>query len=146
MLDEARQETGLAIVTEVMDTRDVELVYRYADAFQIGARNSQNFNLLREVGKFDKPVFLKRGMSMTIKEWLMSAEYVIAQGNPHVVFVERGIRTFETATRNTLDISAVAVLQEEPTCRCSWTRATPRATSAMLSPLPAQASRVAVTG
>jgi 3-deoxy-7-phosphoheptulonate synthase len=113
MLDEARQETGLAIVTEVMDTRDVELVYRYADAFQIGARNSQNFNLLREVGKYDKPVFLKRGMSMTVKEFLMSAEYVMAQGNPHVVMVERGIRTFETATRNTLDIAAVAVLQEE---------------------------------
>ena len=113
MLDEARQETGLAIVTEVMDTRDVELVYRYADAFQIGARNSQNFNLLREVGKFDKPVFLKRGMSMTIKEFLMSAEYIMAQGNPNVIMVERGIRTFETATRNTLDISAVAVLQQE---------------------------------
>lgn len=113
MLDEARQETGLAIVTEVMDTRDVELVYRYADAFQIGARNSQNFNLLREVGKFDKPVFLKRGMSMTIKEFLMSAEYIMAQGNPNVIMVERGIRTFETATRNTLDIAAVAVLQQE---------------------------------
>jgi 3-deoxy-7-phosphoheptulonate synthase len=113
MLDEARQETGLAIVTEVMDTRDVELVYRYADAFQIGARNAQNFNLLREVGKFDKPVFLKRGMAMTVKEWLMSAEYVISQGNPHVILVERGIRTFETATRNTLDLGAVAVLQQE---------------------------------
>lgn len=113
MLDEARQETGLAVVTEVMDTRDVELVYRYADAFQIGARNSQNFNLLREVGKYDKPVFLKRGMSMTIKEFLMSAEYIIAQGNKEVVMVERGIRTFETATRNTLDIGAVTVLRRE---------------------------------
>lgn len=110
MLDEARQETGMPIVTEVMDTRQVELVYRYADAFQIGARNAQNFDLLREVGKYDKPVFLKRGMSMTIKELLMSAEYIISQGNPYVVLVERGIRTFETATRNTLDIAAVPVL------------------------------------
>lgn len=113
MLDEARQETGLAVVTEVMDTRDVELVYRYADAFQIGARNCQNFNLLREVGKYDKPVFLKRGMSTTVKEFLMSAEYIIAQGNKDVVMVERGIRTFETATRNTLDLAAVAVLKRE---------------------------------
>lgn len=113
LLDEARQETGLAIVTEVMDTRDVELIYRYADAFQIGTRNSQNFNLLREVGKYDKPVFLKRGMSMTIKEFLMSAEYVMSQGNQDVIMVERGIRTFETATRNTLDVAAVAVLEEE---------------------------------
>jgi len=113
MLDQARQETGLPIVTEVMDTREVELVYRYADAFQIGARNSQNFNLLREVGKFDKPVFLKRGMAMTIKELLMSAEYIISQGNPNVILVERGIRTFETATRNTLDIAAVPVLHEK---------------------------------
>ena len=113
LLDEARQETGLGIVTEVMDTRDVELVYRYADAFQIGARNAQNFNLLREVGKFDKPVFLKRGMSMTIKEFLMAAEYVMSQGNKEVIMVERGIRTFETATRNTLDIAAVPVLQHE---------------------------------
>lgn len=113
MLDEARQETGLAVVTEVMDTRDVELVYRYADAFQIGARNSQNFNLLKEVGKYDKPVFLKRGMSMTVKEFLMSAEYIVAQGNQDVVMVERGIRTFETATRNTLDVAAVAVLHNE---------------------------------
>lgn len=113
LLDESRQETGLAIVTEVMDTRDVELVYKYADAFQIGARNSQNFNLLREVGKYDKPVFLKRGMSMTVKEFLMSAEYIIAQGNQDVIMVERGIRTFETATRNTLDLCGVTVLQQE---------------------------------
>lgn len=113
MLDEAKQETGLAIVTEVMDTRDVELVYRYADAFQIGARNSQNFNLLREVGKFDKPCFLKRGMSMTVKELLMSAEYIMSQGNRDVILVERGIRTFETATRNTLDLCGVAVLKQE---------------------------------
>ncbi|MCX7018713.1 MAG: 3-deoxy-7-phosphoheptulonate synthase [bacterium] len=113
MLSDARMETGLAVVTEVMDTRDVEMVYRYADAFQIGARNAQNFNLLREVGKFDKPVFLKRGMSTTIKEFLMAAEYVMSQGNKEVIMVERGIRTFETATRNTLDISAVPVLHHE---------------------------------
>lgn len=113
MMADAREETGLPIVTEVMDTRDVELVYRYADAFQIGTRNAQNFQLLREVGKYDKPVFLKRGMSQTIKELLMSAEYIMSQGNREVILVERGIRTFETATRNTLDIAAVAVLQRE---------------------------------
>lgn len=113
LLDEARQETGLAIVTEVMDTRDVELVYKWADAFQIGTRNAQNFNLLREVGKYDKPVFLKRGMSMTYKEFLMSAEYIMSQGNKDVILVERGIRTFETGTRNTLDVTAVAYLRTE---------------------------------
>lgn len=113
MLSDAREETGLAIVTEVMDTRDVELVAKYADAFQIGTRNAQNFNLLREVGKYDKPVFLKRGMAMTVKEWLMSAEYVMAQGNKEVVLVERGIRTFETSTRNTLDLCAVCVAMQE---------------------------------
>jgi len=113
MLSDAREETGLAIVTEVMDTRDVELVNRYADAFQIGARNAQNFNLLHEVGKYDKPVFLKRGLSMTVKEWLMSAEYVMSQGNRDVIMVERGIRTFETSTRNTLDLCGVSVLRQE---------------------------------
>lgn len=113
MLADAREETGLAIVTEVMDTRDVELVYRYSDCFQIGTRNAQNFNLLREVGKYDKPVFLKRGMSMTVKEWLMSAEYIMSQGNKQVILVERGIRTFETSTRNTLDLCAVCVAMQE---------------------------------
>lgn len=113
MMADARDETGLAIVTEVMDTRDVDLVSRYADAFQIGTRNAQNFNLLREVGKYDKPVFLKRGMSMTVKEWLMSAEYVMSQGNKDVILVERGIRTFETSTRNTLDLCACAVAMQE---------------------------------
>lgn len=112
-LSEARQETGLAIVTEVMDTRQVELVYKYTDIFQIGARNVQNFNLLAEVGKTDKPVLLKRGWSTTIEEFLMSAEYIISQGNFQVILCERGIRTFETATRNTLDLSAVAVLKHE---------------------------------
>lgn len=113
MLADAREETGLAIVTEVMDTRDVELVNRYSDCFQIGTRNAQNFNLLREVGKYDKPVFLKRGMSMTVKEWLMSAEYVMSQGNKGVIMVERGIRTFETSTRNTLDLCGVCVAMQE---------------------------------
>ncbi len=113
ILAEAGRATSLATVTEVMDTRDVELVYSYCDMFQIGARNMQNFNLLKEVGKTDKPVMLKRGMSATIKEWLMSAEYIMAQGNSKVIFCERGIRTFETMTRNTFDASAIAVIKEE---------------------------------
>jgi 3-deoxy-7-phosphoheptulonate synthase len=109
ILAEARSQTGLPIVTEVMDTRDVELVERYADVFQLGARNMQNFSLLKEVGKAKKPVLLKRGMSATIEEWLMSAEYVMSEGNHNVILCERGIRTYETATRNTLDLSAVVV-------------------------------------
>lgn len=112
-LAQAREETGLPILTEVMDTRQVELVYQYTDIFQIGARNVQNFNLLTEVGKTDKPVLLKRGMSTTLKELLMSAEYILSQGNFNVILCERGIRTFETETRNTLDISAVAVLKHD---------------------------------
>lgn len=113
MLAEASRQTGLAVITEVMDTRQVDLVYKYVDAFQIGARNVQNFNLLKEVGKTDKPVLLKRGMSTTIKEWLMSAEYIISEGNRDIILCERGIRTFETMTRNTLDVAAVPVLKEE---------------------------------
>lgn len=105
----ARQETGLPIVTEVMTPNDVELVTRYADLLQIGARNMQNYQLLEEVGRTGMPVLLKRGLSATIEEWLLSAEYVIAQGNPNVILCERGIRTFETETRNTLDLNAVAV-------------------------------------
>ena len=112
-LAEARAETGLLIVTELMDPRDTELVYRYADIIQIGARNMQNFRLLTEVGKIDKPVLLKRGLSATIKEWLMSAEYIASQGNRRIILCERGIRTFETATRNTLDLSAIPVLKGE---------------------------------
>lgn len=111
LLATAREETGLAICTEVMDVRDVDLVEEYADIIQIGARNSQNFNLLKEVGMAKKPVLLKRGMSGTIEELLMSAEYILSQGNPNVILCERGIRTFETATRNTLDINAVPVLK-----------------------------------
>jgi len=111
LLAQARAETGLPIVTEVMTPTDVDLVARYADLLQIGARNMQNYQLLEEVGRTGMPVLLKRGLSATIEEWLLSAEYVVAQGNPNVILCERGIRTFETATRNTLDISAVPVAQ-----------------------------------
>lgn len=111
-LADARERTGLPIVTEVMDGRDIELIARYADVLQIGARNMQNFRLLKEVGLCRKPVLLKRGISATIKEWLMSAEYILAGGNRDVILCERGIRTYETATRNTLDLSAVPVLKQ----------------------------------
>jgi len=111
-LSEARERTGLPIVTEVMDPRDIELIARYADVLQIGARNMQNFRLLKEVGLCKKPILLKRGISATIKEWLMSAEYIMAGGNHDVILCERGIRTYETATRNTLDLSAVPVLKQ----------------------------------
>jgi len=113
LLDLARQETGLPIVTEVVNPRDVELVARYADILQVGARNVQNFPLLKLLGQQDKPVLLKRGLATTIKEFLMSAEYILSEGNRRVILCERGIRTFETATRNTLDISAVPVLKEQ---------------------------------
>ena len=112
LLAEAREKTGLPIQTEVMDTVDVDLVCEYADVLQIGARNIQNFSLLKRVGTTKKTVFLKRGMSTTIEEFLMSAEYILSQGNPNVVLCERGIRTFENSTRNTLDITAVPVLKE----------------------------------
>jgi 3-deoxy-7-phosphoheptulonate synthase len=108
---EARKKTGLPIVTEVVDPRDVALVAEHADILQIGARNMQNFRLLTEVGAYDKPVLLKRGLSATIKEFLLSAEYIMARGNHKVILCERGIRTFETATRNTLDLSAVPVIK-----------------------------------
>ena len=113
MLAETRAETGLPIVTEVMDTRQVELIAEYADVLQIGARNMQNFSLLSEVGRVQRPVLLKRGLSATIKELLMAAEYVMAQGNRDVILCERGIRTYETATRNTLDVAAIPVLKAE---------------------------------
>jgi 3-deoxy-7-phosphoheptulonate synthase len=112
LLARARDATGLAIITEVMSDGDVDLVAAYADILQIGARNMQNFALLKALGKAGKPVLLKRGLSSTIKELLMSAEYIVAHGNPDVILCERGIRTFETATRNTCDIVAVAVLKE----------------------------------
>ncbi len=112
-LAEARREVGIPVVTEVMDTRDVELVAEVADIIQVGARNMQNFNLLKVIGRSAKPVLLKRGLSSTVEELLMSAEYILSEGNPNVILCERGIRTFEKATRNTLDLSAVAVLHRE---------------------------------
>ncbi|MES0324353.1 MAG: 3-deoxy-7-phosphoheptulonate synthase [Candidatus Bathyarchaeia archaeon] len=110
LLAEARDETGLPIVTEVMDPSEVELVETYADILQIGTRNMQNFPLLKSVGRADKPVMLKRGMSATINEWLGCAEYILAEGNLDVIMCERGIRTFEQITRNTVDISAAPIL------------------------------------
>ncbi len=111
-LADVGKQVGIATVTEVMDPRDVGLIAKYVDVFQIGARNMQNFSLLKEVGLTQKPVMLKRGMSATIKDLLMSAEYILSQGNFNVILCERGIRTFETATRNTLDINAVAVVKQ----------------------------------
>jgi 3-deoxy-7-phosphoheptulonate synthase len=112
LLAEARRETGLPVITEVMEPDKVEVVAEHADVLQIGARNVQNFSLLRRVGEAGKPVLLKRGMSTSIQEWLLSAEYVLAGGNPNVILCERGIRTFETATRFTLDLNAVPVLKK----------------------------------
>jgi 3-deoxy-7-phosphoheptulonate synthase len=111
-LKQVGKELNMPTITEVMDTRDVELVCKYSDILQIGARNMQNFNLLKEVGLTKKPVMLKRGLSSTIKELLMSAEYILSAGNFNVILCERGIRTFEDSTRNTLDISAVPVIKE----------------------------------
>lgn len=113
LLDLARKETGLAVITEVMNQRDIEVVERYTDIIQLGARNVQNFSMLKDLGQCKKPVFLKRGLATTIQEWLMSAEYIISSGNPNVILCERGIRTFETSTRNTLDLNAVPVLKEQ---------------------------------
>jgi 3-deoxy-7-phosphoheptulonate synthase len=113
MLADTRAKTGLPIVTEVMDTRQVDLVAEHADMLQVGARNMQNFALLAELGRVRRPVLLKRGLSATIKELLMAAEYIMANGNHDVVLCERGIRTYETATRNTLDIAAIPVLKRE---------------------------------
>ena len=113
MLAQVRAETGLPIVTEVMDTRQVDLVASYADMLQIGARNMQNYNLLTEVGRLRRPILLKRGMSATVEDLLLAAEYIMSQGNPNVVLCERGIRTFGTATRNTFDLAAIPVLKKE---------------------------------
>jgi 3-deoxy-7-phosphoheptulonate synthase len=112
LLDEARRETGLPVVTEVMEPDKVDVVAEHADILQIGARNVQNFSLLRRVAETRKPVLLKRGMSTSIQEWLLSAEYVLAGGNPNVILCERGIRTFETATRFTLDLNAIPVVKK----------------------------------
>ena len=112
LLRKAKQATGLGILTEIMSDRDVDMVAEYADCLQVGARNMQNFALLKSLGACGRPVLLKRGMSSTIRELLMSAEYIVAHGNPNVILCERGIRTFETATRNTCDIAAIPVLNE----------------------------------
>lgn len=108
----AKQETGLPLVTEVMTSENVELVASYVDILQVGARNMQNFDLLRELGRIRKPVLLKRGLSATIEEFLAAAEYILAEGNPQVILCERGIRTFETATRNSLDLSVIPIIKE----------------------------------
>lgn len=113
LLAEARERTGLRVVTEVLSERDVEAVAAVADILQIGTRNAQNFRLLIEAAKTGKPILLKRGMSERIEEWLLAAEYILAHGNPHVLLCERGIRTFETYTRNTLDLAAVAIAKKE---------------------------------
>jgi 3-deoxy-7-phosphoheptulonate synthase len=110
-LADAREATGLPVATELMDPRDIDVVAKYADLIQIGARNMQNFRLLTEVGKLDKPIILKRGISATIVEWLMSAEYIASEGNTRIILCERGIRTYEQATRNTFDVSAIPVLK-----------------------------------
>jgi 3-deoxy-7-phosphoheptulonate synthase len=112
LLHRAKEVTGLPIVTEVMDSEDIPLVASYADVLQVGTRNSQNFSLLKKLGKIRKPILLKRGLMTTLEEFLMSAEYILAAGNHQVILCERGIRTFETATRNTLDLSAIPVLKE----------------------------------
>jgi 3-deoxy-7-phosphoheptulonate synthase len=112
LLAQVKKEVGLPVITEVMSSSEVELVARYADILQIGARNMQNFNLLEEVGKTGKPVMLKRGLSATVQEWLLAAEYVLAQGNEQLMLCERGIRTFETYTRNTMDISVIPIIEK----------------------------------
>lgn len=112
LLEKAKRSYGLPIVTEVLDSRDVTWICEYVDILQIGARNMQNFALLKEVGKSSKPVLLKRGMYSTLKEWLNCAEYILSEGNPNVILCERGIRTFETYTRNTLDLSIVPAIKE----------------------------------
>ncbi len=111
-LSAAKKQTGLPVITEIMDPRDMPIILKHADIIQIGARNMQNFRLLSEAGKQNKPVMLKRGLSATIKEFLLSAEYILSEGNDQVMLCERGIRTFETATRNTLDLSAIPVLKK----------------------------------
>jgi 3-deoxy-7-phosphoheptulonate synthase len=112
MMLEAKKETGLPIVTELMSIRDIDVVYKYADVIQIGARNSQNFPLLKEIGKLDKPVILKNGIAGTMKEHLMSAEYIMSEGNENVILCLRGTRTFESAVRNTIDLTLVPIMQK----------------------------------
>lgn len=113
VMRKAADEFGLLVITEILQVDQIDLVHKYTDIFQVGTRNMQNYPLLRELGKSDKPVFLKRGLSATINEWLMSAEYILANGNKDVMLCERGIRTFENATRNTFDLSAIPVIHEK---------------------------------
>jgi phospho-2-dehydro-3-deoxyheptonate aldolase len=126
MLTKAREETGMPIITEVMTPGDVELVASYSDILQVGARNMQNFILLDEVGRLRKPVMLKRGLSSTIQEWLLAAEYILSQGNEQLILCERGIRTFETSTRNTMDISAIPMIKKLAIFPSSLTPVTPQ--------------------
>ena len=119
-LKRAREETGLPIVSELMSVRMLDIFVREVDIIQVGSRNMQNFELLKELGRVDKPILLKRGLSSTIEEFLMAAEYIMAEGNGKVVLCERGIRTFEPYTRNTLDLSAVLSSRERATCPLSW--------------------------
>ncbi|HBQ26060.1 MAG TPA: 3-deoxy-7-phosphoheptulonate synthase, partial [Syntrophomonas sp.] len=111
IIKEARQVTGLPVATEIMDVRDLEVLYDTTDILQVGSRNMQNFSLLQEMGKLDKPILLKRGLSATTEEWLLAAEYILNGGNDKVILCERGIRTFETYTRNTVDIGAVPLIK-----------------------------------
>jgi 3-deoxy-7-phosphoheptulonate synthase len=113
LLREVREEVGLPVVTEVMSTNDIQLISDHADMLQVGARNMQNYDLLRQLAKCSKPILLKRGLSMKIEEWLLAGEYVLANENPNLMFCERGIRTFETYTRNTLDLSAIPIIKRE---------------------------------
>ena len=112
LLNKAKEETGLKIVSEIVSIEDIELFDKYVDVIQIGARNMQNFDLLKKVSKLNKPIILKRGLCATIKEWLMAAEYILNEGNPNVILCERGIRTYETETRNTLDLSSIPVIKK----------------------------------
>src|SRR5437016_8420910 len=116
LLAKARKEPGLAIITELLSEAHAELVAEYTDIIQIGTRNAQNFQLLIAAAKTGKPVLLKRGLSMRIEEWLLAGEYVLANGNPNLMFCERGIRTFETYTRNTLDLAAIPIVKQESHC------------------------------
>ena len=131
-LAEARRETGLPVITEIMDTRDLAMVEKYADCLQIGTRNMQNFSLLKEVGRSHLPVLLKRGYSARISDFIMSAEYILSEGNMNVLLCERGIRTFENATRYTLDLNAVPIIEIENAFTRGG-RSNPRHRSARLS-------------
>ena len=124
LLKEAKAVTGLPIITEIMSADKIERFVEDVDVIQVGARNMQNFELLKELGKTDKPILLKRGLSATIEEWLMSAEYIMAGGNDNVILCERGIRTFENYTRNTLDLSAIPAVKNSVICRWWLTPAT----------------------